>query len=133
MHPLNYYTSELAIHDNIVEAARGGIPTLYESWKKQKGIRPFVLSWPSKDIVWNGKVTDRVVAFDAPRNKSRTRSFLLEVKEKTAAYALLYWEQQAQAVVGILESPHGSVSWHIPIQDQTGMRMRTLLKTTTTL
>lgn len=116
MSSLEYFTSERFIHDDIVEAARAGIPTLYDTWKRRRGIRPFVLSWPSQKIVWRGEETERVVAFDAPRGAEKLRAFLEEVQKKTMAYALLLWEQKEQAVVGVLESRHGSVSWRIPIQ-----------------
>lgn len=117
MATLDYYTSERFIHDGIVRTAREAIPTLYESWKRLKRIRPFVLVWPAEEIVWRGTPTERAVAFDAPKDPSQMDAFLREVQKKTAAYAILLWEQKEQAVVGVLESRHGSVSWHIPIRD----------------
>lgn len=117
MSSLEYFTSERFIHDDIVEAARAGIPTLYNTWKKQQSIRPFILSWPTQKIIWQGEETERVVAFDAPREAEKLHRFLEEVQKKTMAYALLLWEQKEQAIVGVLESRHGGVSWHIPIQD----------------
>jgi len=120
---LDYYTSERFIHDGIVKRARAGIPTLYESWKKKQRLRPFVLSWPAEEIIWNSEPTEQAVAFDAPLAKDLTQEFLRRVQKKTAAYALLFWEQREQAVVGILESRHGSVSWYIPIMDHGNVRV----------
>jgi hypothetical protein len=37
--------------------------------------------------------------------------------QKTEAYALLLVEQREQAVVVIVESNHGSKSWHIPVEN----------------
>jgi len=120
---LEYYTSERFIHDGIVKEARGGVPTLYESWKSQQKIRPFVIAWPAEKVVWFGAPTTKAVAFDAPEDESRRRTFVKKVQEKTGAYALLLWEQREKAVVGVLESMHGTKSWHIPIVDHGNVRV----------
>ncbi len=123
MPSLEYYTSERFIHDGIVEEARAGIDTLYDTWKRQKGIRTFVIVWPSEAVLWRGEQTEKPVAFDAPEDPKLLSRFLKKVQEKTTAYAILLWRQQEQAVVGVLESRHGTVSWHIPILDHGNVRV----------
>jgi hypothetical protein len=123
MPSLQYYTSERFIHDDIVKDARGGIPSLYKSWAKLGRIRPFVIAWPAEEVIWHGVPTEWAVAFDAPRDPGRQKVFLKKVQERAAAYAILLWEQRAQAVVGILESGHGTNSWHIPILDHGNVKV----------
>lgn len=123
MASLSYYTSERVIHDGIVEEARSGVQSLYRSWKSQQKIRPFVIVWPAEEIVWNGISTSRPVAFDAPIDESKRKDFLREVQRKAAAYAILLWVQKEKAVVGVLESIHGTKSWHLPIIDHGNVKV----------
>ncbi len=123
MASLDYYTSERFIHDGIIEEARGGVPTLYESWKRRQRIRPFIIVWPSEKIVWYGTPTAQAVAFDVPEDESKRRDFVERAQKKAKAYALLLWEQREKAVVGVLESMHGTKSWHLPIIDHGNVRV----------
>jgi len=117
MADLEYITSERFIHDDICREAKAGIKTLYKSWAKDGCIYSFIMVWPSERIRVRGKSTEHAVHFVLPKEREYWSKYLIRLVQKTAAYALLLVEQRKQAVVVIVESNHGSKSWHIPIEN----------------
>ncbi len=111
----DYYTSERFIHDDVVQEAEGGLRSLYDTWANQGSVDPFVMSWPSERIKYHGIATEQPVPFDLTGDRSSWLKELKSIAESTKAFALLLVEQREKAVVAIVESRHGTVSWHIPI------------------
>jgi hypothetical protein len=60
---------------------------------------------------------------DLPPEKAAWPNELKRIVKVYGAYALLLVEQHVQEVVVILESPHGTVSWHVPIRNQGNVRV----------
>jgi hypothetical protein len=116
MPDLAYYTSERFIHDGLVKEARSGLKSLYATWASQSKIDPFVLVWPEKAIDYHGHKTAGMVPFDLPVDKKKRPAELQRLLRAADAYAMLVVEQREAAVVVIFESPHGTQSWHIPIE-----------------
>lgn len=112
----SYYTSGRFIHDDLVKEARFGLQSIYESWAKYSKIGPFVLAWPETTVDFHGHKTYSVLPFDLPGARKERSATLRKILKEVNAYALLLVEQRDKAVVAIFESPHGTVSWHIPIE-----------------
>jgi hypothetical protein len=111
---------DLLIHDEVCEQARDGLMSIPIVWRARRRIRPYVVAWPSGDIEFHGYKTDEPVSFMMPDDRSEWSSFLIDVARNNKAYALLLVEQREQAVVAILESHHGTKSWHYPLADHGG-------------
>jgi hypothetical protein len=114
---ISYYTSERFIHDDIVREAEAGLKSLYDTWSKHSCISPFALVWPYKPVNFHGHKTESVLPFDLPADRSKWTTELRRIADAASAYAVLLVEQRAGAVVVILESVHGTKSWHIPIEN----------------
>lgn len=119
-----YYTSERFIWDNIKQAAEGGIPSIYDSWKKSGRIDPFIISWPSERVLDDNNLPiEDACLLDLPRNQSKWAQTIGGFVMRTKAYALLLTEQKEREVSVILESHHGTRSWSIPILSSGDVRV----------
>lgn len=119
---LSYYTSERFIHDDIVREARGGLMSLYDIWATLSRIPSFAIAWPSVRIHYKGTQTERPVTKPLTNPKTKQEELRLFAKT-TKAYALLLVEEREKAVVVILETPHGTVLWTVPIEDHGNVRV----------
>lgn len=117
MADITYYTSERFIHDDLILEAESGLSSLYDTWARESRIDPFLLVWPSETVKFHGHKTADVMPFDLPPSRASWGTEIVRIAKETSAYALLLVEQRAKAVVVVLESPHGSKSWHIPIRN----------------
>lgn len=114
------FDSHELIHQDLAEEVSWGLTALYEIWKEEGKIDPFLIVWPSETLLINGEEVEDGVAFDVP-NEGRD-AFIIAAVEKTKAWALMLCEQRDQAVVVIFESPLGAKSWVIPIVQIGGTR-----------
>jgi hypothetical protein len=118
MPSLEYYTSERFIQDALVHRVSGAIPKLFEYWRVHHRIDPFLLTWPANTVldVRGAPVNDtcKLDLKDIPQERHQTT--ILEAIRLTDAYALFFVEQKATEVVAILESKHGTHSWHFAVQ-----------------
>jgi hypothetical protein len=117
---LDYYTSERFIHDDLCTLAEASIPTLYNSWKELQKIDPFLITWPAETVkAGDGAAINGACTLELKEvPKEEWRSTILEALQLTKAYALLLVEQREHEILAILESKHGSKSWHMPIQQR---------------
>ena len=113
---------ERFIHDQLVEEAKAGIDSLYENWKNKQTLNPFIVMWPVREIIWHGMPTKNAVAFDVPKGEA-IKPYMEKMAKKVRAYAVLLWKEEAQALKGVLESKHGSVTWTIPILKHGNIRV----------
>lgn len=111
-----YYTSERFIHDELVKRAGAGILGLFEAWKCDGYIDPFVLGWPTEPVLddKDAPVSEACILQLEEGRDSWSRD-LSKFSQMIKAYALLFVEQTEDSVLAILESPHGTKSWTIPI------------------
>jgi len=114
---LEYYTSERFIHDDLTRQAEAGLQGLYDYWKKERRIDPFVVTWPSEAVTDDKgiSVTD-ACSLELPKDdRNRWNKLMLEAIQRTKAYGILFVEQRDKDVRAIFETKHGSRCWTIPI------------------
>jgi hypothetical protein len=116
MYTLDDILSERFIHTDLARLAEAGVKSLYETWKNERKIYPFLVTWPGETIK-----TDEGVRIEGPchlplpEDKKVWNGVMLEAIKRTKAYAVLLVEQRDQDVRVILESPHGAKCWTLPI------------------
>ncbi len=120
----DYITSERFIHDSLIVQAAEGISSLYDSWKEKGSIDPFLLTWPAENVVDDdGNIVTDVCRLELPKEKNRWPSLFRQAISITKAYALLLVEQRSEDVRIILESPHGTRCWKVPIENHGGVKV----------
>jgi hypothetical protein len=114
---LDYYTSERFIHDELARRAEKGLSGLYETWKTNRKIEPFIITWPADDkkARSGGKISGPCVLELPADNKDIWHDLMLGAIQTTSAYAILVAEQRESDVRVIFESRHGALCWTIPI------------------
>ena len=121
---LDYFASELFIHDELRRRAELGLPSIFESWKADSRLTPFLISWPSRSVdTDDGKKVADQFFMDLPEERARWSKIFVAVAERTNPYALLVAEEREGEVVIVFESMHGSRSWRYPINDHGGTRV----------
>jgi hypothetical protein len=110
------YNPQRFIHDELVRRADQGIKGIYNAWKDDGRVDPFIAGWPSEKLLdSDGVIIDGICMKNLPKDRSTWSEELSEFVLHTKAYALLLVEQQHDSVIAILESQHGTRSWTIPI------------------
>lgn len=114
---IDHLASERFIHDDLLKQAEHGIKSLYKSWKKDKHIAPFLLTWPAEAVsAYDGRIVNDICRLELPENRNVWQKLLREAVTITKAYAILLCEQKDTEVTVLLESPHGTRSWRVPIE-----------------
>jgi hypothetical protein len=112
----DYYTSERFIHDELLGLAAKGVEGIYEVWKTDGKINPFIIGWPSEKIL-----DDRGIPLEDACVKELSEDRRTWSRELTAfasrikAYALMLAERKDSQILIIFESHHGTRSWTIPV------------------
>jgi len=117
---LDYYTSQRFIHDQLCrEVEEGGIQTIYDSWEDES-FAPFFITWPGRSFVDDdGMVRDGPVIVELPEEEANWRSQMEAAVKRTNAWAVLLASQKDEdAIHVLLETPHGTRRWAIPIEDR---------------
>lgn len=113
---LDYYTSERFIHDDLVNKAQHTVDFLFTLWRKEGKIAPVLLTWPAEPIKDDsGNSIDDLCGMELPTGDGAKRDAILHMVERTKAYALLLVEPFVEQLKVILETPHGTKAWSIPI------------------
>lgn len=104
------------LHNAVAEKATLGMKALYQLWRRNKKIGPFIIAWPLPNLDFKGCLpTNSEVVLDLPENKDEWPGILSSFIERTEPFALLLAQQKEKEVVLVLESEFGSSSWHLPI------------------
>lgn len=112
-----YVASERFIHDNIVREAIAGLPAITTTWREKGSVDPFLIAWPSKPLrADDGSIIDRQVYTDLPTDRSGWKKLFADFVERTKPYALLLAEEDEDEVLVVVESKHGTKSWHFTIE-----------------
>lgn len=116
MQDREYYSSERFIWDNLKVQVATSVVSIYDTWKKEGKIKPFLVSWPGETLLDDhGVPFQGACLLDLPDNQSKWLETVVTFAKRTKAYALLLTEQKEREVHIILESHHGTRSWTIPI------------------
>jgi len=111
------------MYRELCKQAEDGQQSIPELWSNNRRIRPHLLLWPSEAVKFRGQLTEDVLPFDMPGDRSEWPELLLDRVLDSKACALLLVEQREQAVVAIFESPRGTTSWHYPIKDHGDLKI----------
>lgn len=120
----DYLANERFIHKELCYRAQQSVNHLYEIWKKDGKIMPVLLTWPAEPIRDDvtGKPIEGICALDLPEPIGERVTSIRKMVEKTKAYALLLAEERNGSVKVILESPHGTRCWTLPIHQSADVR-----------
>lgn len=112
-----YYTSERFIHDELVRRAEDTLYSLYDTWRQQKSIQPFLLCWPAGPVTANNgaSISGPCVLELPPEGRDQWHNLILGSVRATGAYALLLVEQKESHIQVTLESQHGAHCWKMQI------------------
>lgn len=111
-----YIASERFIHDGLVKDAQVVIERIYKIWKERRTVRPSLLLWPAQAVqADDGKLISHIVAADLPEDLREHKDFMRAAADRVNAYAVLLVRKEDTVVKAILETPHGTRSWTIPI------------------
>lgn len=108
---------ERVLHDALILLVEKNLTSLEASWRTQKKIQPFMLSWPQEPISDDeGEIIDNVVLMELPADKQERKKEVTELVFRTKPCALLLCEQLGDKVLVIFESPLGTKSWTYPLR-----------------
>jgi len=113
----DYYKSERFIHDELCRRSEQGVASIQQIWKEQGKIGPFFLAWPAEIVkAHDGTPIEDICRLELPEVKEEWSKLFQQAVELTKAYAILLCEQKEDGVKVILESPHGTRCWTLPIE-----------------
>jgi hypothetical protein len=116
METRDYIASELFIHDDLLFKAEAAVNKLYEIWKNEGRIEPSLLTWPAEPVPSErGEPITNVCCLQLPERFEERATAIRLMVERTKAYGLFLVEQQEDNVRALLETPHGTRCWNIPI------------------
>ena len=101
---------------------RAEIDSLYDSYREYGRISPFMIIWPSQMVNFAGIITDDMIPFQLPEDPGEWPSFIADAVKRMHAWCVALYEQRSDEIVVIFESPIGTSSWHIPIEDHGDVR-----------
>lgn len=119
MNSLAYYESERFIHDDLVQKAQATVDTIYELWKnKNKKLDSLLLTWPAEPIEDSAGITfEGVCGMELPEAPAAKSKAIRDLVRRTKAYAFFVADyiKDQNRLKCILETPHGTRVWTIPI------------------
>lgn len=111
-----YFANERFIHDDLLVRAQATVDLLYKLWREDGRIDPSLLTWPAEPIVDDlGKKFEGVCFLSLPKQEHERTLVIRNTVERTKAYALFLVEQHNEVVRALLETPHGTRCWNLPI------------------
>lgn len=116
----DYYKSERFIHDELLALAAKGVEGIYEVWKTDGKINPFIIGWPAEKLLDDhGIPLEDACVKELSEDRGTWSKELTAFASRIKAYALMLAErkdgQKDSQIVVIFESTHGTRSWTIPV------------------
>jgi hypothetical protein len=113
---LKYITSERFIHDDLLRDGAKLVEKLYDLWRKERKIRPSLLLFPSDYVIDDvGRGINGVISMELDKEPDHRRA-IVQAVERTKAYAFFYVRTEGDEVRALLESPHGTREWVLPVR-----------------
>ncbi len=113
-----YLRSGRFIHDELATRCLNVIRQIHELWKEYRQVYPTLLLWPMDGVKATTKERFSGVVFtELPDDPPLRRAKIVEAAKQCNAYGLLLTEQLEHEVRVILETPHGTRTWRIPIKN----------------
>lgn len=112
----NYIASEQFIWDELLERGEAAANKAKEIWGRRRKLQTVILAWPAVAIQDDaGNEVSDVVTLAVPENVPLHQA-LRDLTQRVLPYALLVAEVRKKELVVVLESHHGTRSWHYPIK-----------------
>ncbi len=113
---LDYYDSERFIHDGLIDKAQAAVDCLHEIWRENGKIDTTLITWPAENVRDDsGELIDGVCVMSLPEDESKHIRAISAGVERSKAYGFLLLEQKNNTVRALLETPHGTRLWTLPI------------------
>jgi hypothetical protein len=113
-----YILSERFIHDELRRRCEAALPTLYNHWRKDRRIYPYLLMWPNDTVrTRSGDSFNGVVFTELSMDATERKEQVKRAAGECNAYGLMLTEQLEDAVRVIFETEHGTRTWRLPIND----------------
>lgn len=110
------------IHQDHALLIRSGLEDVYDAYLEEGRLDPLMIIWPSQTVNFAGVITDDMIPFQLPENPGEWPAFIADAVKRTHAWCVALYEQRPGEIVVIFESPIGTSSWHIPIEDHGDVR-----------
>jgi len=112
---MKYIESERFIHDYLLTDCGKLVEKLYDFWKDEHCIQASLLLFPGDYVLDDvGKPINGVISMKLDGQPDHRRT-ILQAVERTKAYAFFYVRTEGKEVHALLESPHGTCEWTLPI------------------
>lgn len=96
---------------------RESLEDVYGAFRDHGHIDPFIIIWPSRAVNFEGRMVNGMIPIQLPEDPRRWPGFIADAAQRTSAWCVALYEQLHDHIVVIFESPIGTSSWHIPIEN----------------
>lgn len=110
------------IHQDLAQEVLGSLDVLYDIFRRDGGVDPCMIVWPYETVNFEGEQVNDAIPIQLPEDRAGWPGIIAEAAKRTSAWAVALYEQRPDAIVVIFESPIGTSSWHIPIEDHGDVR-----------
>lgn len=106
----SFVPSERTIHDGLLKKCDGMVSELRRNYKREKDST--AIAWVSRDIRDDaGNTINDFVLLELPEDRTGWMDILLQLIQKTDAFALLVVDRQQPGLKVVFESRFGARSW----------------------
>ena len=110
-----YVRSERFILDGLLADGEKLVAALFPLWAATKAISPSLILFPSEHLRDDaGETINGVVGLDLPEEGPH-QTAIEQAVTRTKAYAFFYVRTAGASVRALLESPHGTRTWVMPL------------------
>jgi len=111
-----YIVSERFIHDGLIAEAKHLVKTTYGVWREKRTITPALILWLDHDIkADDGSLVRNLVTTELPDDTKEHHALIKSAVVKVQAYAFFYIRRVGAEIKALLETPHGTYSWTMPV------------------
>ncbi len=111
-----YLEQEDFIWRDLIDYAKHALTVVRAAWRRDRDYPRVLIAWPAEHLHFeSGRVIKNTVSLAVPAHMT-SRAAAIEMARQTGAYALLLVERHEKELKVILESPHGTRCWHLPLE-----------------
>jgi hypothetical protein len=114
-----YFVSEQFIVDDLLEAMANVVEEVRKTWRTERKLDRYALSWPSETIIGDDKkhITHIVYMHLPDKLKSdEVNAALKRMVKRTKAYGIALIERKGDELRVLFETHHGARAWLMPLK-----------------